>query len=78
MKLLHTSDWHLGALDGDRSLLVDQKFFIDGICDIATERSVDAVIIALVLLAAKTSKNLQWVDDEACAPAAEDHAEDIR
>ena len=46
MKLLHTSDWHLGALDGDRSLLVDQKFFIDGICDIATERSVDAVIIA--------------------------------
>ena len=39
---------------------------------------VDAVIIALVLLAAKTSKNLQWVDDEACAPAAEDHAEDIR
>lgn len=46
MKILHTSDWHLGAMDGDRSLLEDQKFFIERICDIVSEESVDAVIIA--------------------------------
>ena len=46
MKILHTSDWHLGAMDGERSLLGDQKFFIDEICGIIVEYSVDAVIIA--------------------------------
>ena len=46
MKILHTSDWHLGAMDGDRSLIDDQKYFIDAICDIVTEKSVEAVIIA--------------------------------
>ncbi|MCQ2432531.1 MAG: exonuclease SbcCD subunit D, partial [Clostridia bacterium] len=45
-KLLHTSDWHLGAMEGDRRLLDDQKFFLDKICDIASEQAVDAVIIA--------------------------------
>lgn len=46
MKILHTSDWHLGAMCGERSLLEDQKHFIDEICDIATSKSVDAVIIS--------------------------------
>lgn len=46
MKLLHTSDWHLGAMDGERSLLEDQKFFIDKICGIVSEKSVGAVMIA--------------------------------
>ncbi len=46
MKILHTSDWHLGAMDGDRSLLEDQKFFIDEICDIVSEKAIDAVTIA--------------------------------
>ena len=46
MKLLHTSDWHLGAMDGNRSLLEDQRFFIDEICNIIKEYSVTAVIIA--------------------------------
>lgn len=46
MKLLHTSDWHLGANDVDRSLYEDQKFFIDEICDVITTENVDAVIIA--------------------------------
>jgi len=46
MKILHTSDWHLGAMDADRSFFEDQKYFIDQICDIVTERSIKTVIIA--------------------------------
>ncbi|MCQ2512346.1 MAG: exonuclease SbcCD subunit D [Lachnospiraceae bacterium] len=46
MKLLHTSDWHLGAADGDRSLKEDQKFFTNEICRIVEEEKVDAVLIA--------------------------------
>ena len=46
MTILHTSDWHLGAMDGERSLLEDQEFFIDEICGIIVNHNVDAVIIA--------------------------------
>ena len=46
MKILHTSDWHLGRSDGDCSLKEGQKYFIDAICDVAREREVEAVIIA--------------------------------
>lgn len=46
MKILHTSDWHLGAMDGNRSLFEDQMFFIDRIAGIAKENGVDAVLIA--------------------------------
>jgi len=46
MKFLHTSDWHLGASDGNRSLVDDQKFFIDDICRIIEENVVEAVLIA--------------------------------
>ena len=46
MKLLHTSDWHIGKSDGEQNLYEDQKFFIDTICGIAEEKDIDAVIIA--------------------------------
>lgn len=46
MKLLHTSDWHLGSTEIDRSLYDDQIFFIDRICQIIEEEQVDAVMIA--------------------------------
>ena len=46
MILLHTSDWHLGAVDGERPLLADQQFFIDEICSIIERERVDAVLIA--------------------------------
>lgn len=46
MKLLHTSDWHLGAMDGVRSLGEDQKFFAKQIAEIVKEKQVDAVMIA--------------------------------
>ena len=46
MKLLHTSDWHLGAMDHVRSLKEDQEFFVDQIGKIVQEKQVDAVMIA--------------------------------
>jgi len=46
MKLLHTSDWHLGAMDNNISLKDDQVFFIDKICEIIEEEKIDAVMIA--------------------------------
>lgn len=46
MRILHTSDWHIGKNDGEQSLLDDQRFFIDSICSIAEKEKVDAVIIA--------------------------------
>lgn len=46
MKLLHTSDWHLGITDCERSLLDDQRFFIDEICKIIEDEQIDAVLIA--------------------------------
>lgn len=46
MIFLHTSDWHLGATEGERELREDQYFFIDEICRIVEERQVDAVLLA--------------------------------
>ena len=46
MKILHTSDWHLGASDGDMSLYNDQLFFIDEICEIIDKENVDVIVIA--------------------------------
>ena len=46
MKFLHTSDWHLGAADGETNLREDQIFFIDEICRITEEEKIDAVLIA--------------------------------
>ena len=46
MIFLHTSDWHLGATEGERELREDQYFFIDEICRIIEERQADAVLLA--------------------------------
>ena len=46
MKVLHTSDWHLGATDGGRLLRDDQIHFINEICEIIEAEGVGAVLIA--------------------------------
>lgn len=46
MLFLHTSDWHLGATEGEYDLGDDQRFFIDEICRIIQQRQVDAVLLA--------------------------------
>lgn len=46
MRLLHTSDWHLGRSLFEYSLLQDQQAFLDRLVVLIEEREVDAVLIA--------------------------------
>ncbi len=46
MKLLHTSDWHLGMTFPGGSYLEDQRFAVGQICRIAREENADGMIIA--------------------------------
>lgn len=46
MRILHTSDLHIGKNLNDFSLLEDQSYILGRICDIAVKESADAVIIA--------------------------------
>lgn len=46
MKILHTSDWHLGKNLENISRIEEQKQFIDWLCGIAEKENVDMVIIA--------------------------------
>lgn len=46
MRILHTSDWHLGRTLNQVDLLQHQRAFATAIADIVRERDVDVVIIA--------------------------------
>lgn len=46
MKLLHTSDWHLGRSLHGESLLQAQREFLSWLVELAITRSVDAVLVA--------------------------------
>jgi len=46
MRLLHTSDWHLGRTFHGQSLLADQEKVLGALADLAAEHQVDAVLIA--------------------------------
>ena len=46
MKILHTSDWHLGRLLHEQSLLQDQSHALDQVLDIIKKGGHDALIIA--------------------------------
>lgn len=46
MRILHTSDWHLGMNDKGQTLIADQRFFLDEIYKVIEEQNVDVVIIA--------------------------------
>lgn len=47
MRLLHTSDWHLGmSFRSGITYVDDQKHFINEICHIATQNKVDGILIA--------------------------------
>ena len=45
MKLLHTSDWHIGRSLFEFSLLDDQREIFEQICSIVRSEQVDAKII---------------------------------
>ncbi len=46
MKILHTSDWHLGRQFHNCSLLEDQRHVLQQICHIIAEQQVEVVIVA--------------------------------
>lgn len=46
MKIIHTSDWHLGISLHSTSLIEEQKNFIDFLISAVEEKNIDAVIIA--------------------------------
>lgn len=46
MKLLHTSDWHLGMSAGTKSMEEDQRFFLHQLYKIIEEEQIDAVLCA--------------------------------
>lgn len=46
MRLLHTSDWHLGRTFHGQSLLADQEAVLGGMVDLAVRHQVDVVLIA--------------------------------
>jgi exonuclease SbcD len=46
MKLLHTSDWHLGRSLHGEPMLEHQRTFLRWLVDLAVEREVDAVLVA--------------------------------
>ena len=43
MKILHTSDWHLGRMLEGRSRIEEQVKFIDELCTIVEDEAVDLV-----------------------------------
>lgn len=46
MKIIHSSDWHLGISLHNASLLEEQKSFVDFLINAVREQNIDAVIIA--------------------------------
>ncbi len=46
MRIIHTSDWHLGRSFGERSLLDQQELFIDWLVDLVSREHIDLVTIA--------------------------------
>jgi len=46
MRILHTSDWHLGRSFGDHRLLEQQALFIDWLVDVVRAEEIDLVAIA--------------------------------
>lgn len=46
MKLLHTSDWHLGITAGTRSLEEEQRYFFTQLYDIIEKEAIDMVLVS--------------------------------
>ena len=46
MKIIHTSDWHLGISLHNATLIEEQRNFVDYLTNVVREKNIDAVIIA--------------------------------
>ena len=46
MRVLHTSDWHVGRMFHGRDLLADQEAVLGGLADLVADERVDAVVVS--------------------------------
>lgn len=46
MKIIHTSDWHIGKIVNDFSMLEDQAYFLCQLIDYLKQQKADALIVA--------------------------------
>lgn len=46
MKIIHTSDWHIGKIVNDFSMLEDQAYFLRQLIDYLKQQKADALIVA--------------------------------
>ena len=46
MRFLHTADWHLGKLFGQRYMTEDQRYVLEELVALAVDEDVQAVVIA--------------------------------
>ncbi|WP_374727504.1 exonuclease SbcCD subunit D [Haloactinomyces albus] len=46
MRVLHTSDWHIGRTFHGRDLLADQEAVLSGLADMVSDERIDVVVIA--------------------------------
>jgi exonuclease SbcD len=46
MRVLHTSDWHVGRTFHGRDLLVEQELVLGGLADLVADEKVDVVVVA--------------------------------
>lgn len=68
MRILHTSDWHIGKIFNDHSMIDDQQYIISKIKDIIVSHKVDAMIIAGDLYDRRipSEQAVNMVDDFLC------------
>src|SRR5690348_13301616 len=46
MRLLHTSDWHVGRTFHGRDLLADQEAVLTGLADLVADERIDVVVVS--------------------------------
>jgi len=46
MRFIHTSDWHLGKVLKEQSLLEDQRYMLEQLVKITAEEKPDAILLA--------------------------------
>ena len=65
MRLVHTSDWHIGRSLNGYSLLEDQRYFLSQLVDFLVEYRVDALLISgdLYDRAIPSAQAVQLVDE---------------
>lgn len=75
MRIVHTSDWHIGKVVNDFSMLEDQRFILDQIINFLTRQKAELLLIAgdLYDRAIPPADAVTLLDDTLCRIAQEAH-----